>query len=164
MHGPSSSRRCNVPKQSHSLRHDSPRSPDIFGRIGGHQWRRYDDAIKKAFVKAKAVAHEKPLTELIADCKSCRKMIGEIRGKESVAGRVVGRRSRPARTAGSPSRSCGANTSRHSNYSEAEVSRFREEFGQCAWSLEHQHRPPTFEETVARGFRPQTPSRRQRCG
>ena len=27
------------------------------------------DAIKKALVKAKAAAHEKPLTEMIADCK-----------------------------------------------------------------------------------------------
>ena len=27
------------------------------------------EAIKKALVKAKAAAHEKPLTELIADCK-----------------------------------------------------------------------------------------------
>ena len=50
------------------------------------------DAIKKALVKAKVAAHEKPVSEQIADCKSFidrrREAIGEVGRRARVAGSV----------------------------------------------------------------------------
>ena len=96
------------------------------------------EAIKKALVKA--AAHEKPLTELIVDCK------GFIdRAEKRLVKLEVGRRSCPSCTSGSPANACST------FFRIGGVSSPRR-VGQCAGSLKHQCRPPTPEETLARVF------------
>ena len=161
VHGPSSRRRCNVPMQCHSLRHDSPevrlkaskleQALDALEGTNGAEV----DAIKKALVKAKAAAHEKPLTEMIADCKGfidrAEKRLEKLEAERRVSEAACWKKVAPA--------SHGWNTANASGHSTC----FRVgsrgvtcpgRVGQCALSLEHQHRPSTSQETVARGFRP----------
>ena len=105
---------------------------------------------RRLFVKAKTAAHEKPLTELIADCKrvhrSRRQTIGEVGGRESVGDHFVGRRSCPSCTSGSPSRGlvCKCLLQHLLSELEAEVSRFREELANARGvsSTNAGHQPP----------------------
>ena len=146
-------RRCNVPKQCHSLRHDSP-------EVQTSQWWKLGngaevDAIKKALVKAKAAAHEKPLTEMIADCKGVIDR-AEKRLEKLEAALLEGR----ARLARLEAQAAVAvpmpPATAPASELEAEVSRLREELA----SVRGVSSTNTSEETVSS----QTLSRRQRCG
>ena len=109
------------------------------------------EAIKKALVKAKAAAHKKPLTELIADCKGfidrAEKRLVKLEA-ERVSETTLLEEGR-ARLA-----HLEAQVAVGVQMPPAAPSSESRRIGQCAGSLKHQCRPPTSEETLARGFCP----------